>query len=589
MVLSLFSMLFSSLLFALVVATTPFAAEGLLLASSSIEQCDRVETDKLLPCEKKLVVTLSVDSAQADNVEEFVILRDAVDKTKGTGEERVEFEPIRLTTSKSRVQYRYPLFYERNFNAKPYEEEITTELTGCDDTFSPTATCGLAKDTAGRPIPYSQGFCCRCGACQLLGLCPVGSRGLQVCDIFNGAALAACLRFGKLWYSGYSIGPATIWYRLLVKLTADAENNSTKAKEAVFELGPEVLSGSSPEFGAWVSLIGDFVPAELPLVLSDKMLFIPSSPRKHERVLAGQKEWIILDKHHVSMQGRDCNKVGVSYEAFSAQGSRCQLIQGSCLADQLEDYRASDLAVEARGGKGKYMARFFGEFVVNTANSSRTRVSYWMRGSLATMITVVISADRLQYLISVSPGEIVSAVMSKSTIEESSRDGSISVMVRNIGNLTAEYTLGVGNCSGNVFPIMAQTLSLRPQETLIRSFDVNIQDVTEERIVQCDVTLRDAKDAITDKKVVKFRVIRKVLTNNTQGGNAPTGGGTSVNGKAPSVCSRCKWYKISCFLIHGCWWQPLVYVFIAIAILLGVYYFFALPSRSSEPKLHVIR
>ncbi|PBJ75583.1 Generative cell specific 1 protein (GCS1) [Trypanosoma cruzi cruzi] len=587
MSLSLSRMLFSLLLFALMVATTPFAAEGLLLASSSIEQCDRVGTDNSLPCDKKLVVTLSVDSDQAEDVEEFVILRDAVDKTKGTGEERVEFQPIRLTTSKSRVQYTYPLFYERNFNAKPYEEEITTELVGCDDTFSPKATCGLATDTAGRPIPYSQGFCCRCGPCQLLGLCPVGSRGLQVCDIFRGAALASCLRFGELWYSGYSMGSATIWYRLSVKLTTDSQNNS-KAKEAVFELGPDVLSGSSAEFGAWVSLIGDFVPAELPLVLSNKMLFIPSSPRIHERVLAGQKEWLILDKHHVSMQGRDCNKVGVSYEAFSGQGSRCQLIRGSCLADQLEDYRSSDLAVEARGGRGKYLARSFGDFVVNSVNNSRTRLSYWMRGSLATMLTVVISADRLQYLVSVSPGEIVSAVMSKSTIEESSRDGSVSVIVRNIGHVTAKYTLGVGNCSGNVFPIMAQTLSLRPRGTVVRSFDLNIQDVTEERIVQCDVTLRDAKGAITDKKVLKFRVTSKVLTNDTQGGNAPTGGGASVDGQAPPACSRCEWYKISCFLIHGCWWQPLVYVLIAIAILLGIYYFFGLSSRSSEPKLHVI-
>ncbi|RNF24673.1 generative cell specific-1 [Trypanosoma conorhini] len=567
------------------VTPLPFAAEGVLLASSSIEYCDRVSGTELLPCEKKMVVTLSVDNAQAAGVEEFVLLQDAVDKTRGTGKELARFEPIRLTTKKSRVQYRYPLFYERNFNSKPYEEQIPTEIIGCDDGSSPEATCGVVLDAAGEPIPYSGGFCCRCGMCQLLGICPPDSRGLHVCNVFGEASLASCLRFGELWYSGYSIGSPSAWYRLEVTLTAGSSTEAKKAKQASFELGPDVISGSSAEFGAWAKLVGDFMPAETPLLLSEKMLFVPNFPRNHKLVLAGPPEWLLLDKHRVSMQGRECNKVGVSYEAFGSQGSRCQLQRGSCLADQLEDYRLSDMAVEAKGGRGQYMARFFGDFALSTANSTDTPIlSYWMRGSLATMVTIVISADRLKYVLSVSPGEIVATEVSKSTIEAASRDGVLAVTVRNTGSITAQYTLGVGNCSRHVHPMMAQPMSMAPQQTLTRSFDLNVQGTLEEGIVTCDVTLRDARGDIADKKVVEFRVTSVRWTNGTQGDNTPTGDGASVGGKDGSACKRCEWYIIICFLVHRCWWQPLLYVLIAIALLVGVYFAFKMCSCCTDAQ-----
>ncbi|RNF04482.1 generative cell specific-1 [Trypanosoma rangeli] len=560
--------------FALIVPFRPFDAEGALLASSSIEYCERGSTTDLLPCEKKMVVTLSVDNAQDAGVEEFVLLQDAVDKTRGTGEEPVKFEPIRLTTKKSRVQHIYPLFYEQNFNSKPYEEQIPAEIIGCEDGSNSKATCGVVLDAAGETIPYSEGFCCRCGMCQLLGICPPDSRGLQVCNVFGEASMASCLRFGELWYSGYSIGSASTWYRLEVKLTANSSTEATKARQAVFELGPDVLSGSSPEFGAWVNIVGDFVPSEAPLVLTEKMLFVPTLPRKHKLVLAGSSEWLLLDKHRVSIQGRECDKVGVSYEAFASQGSRCQLRRGSCLADQLEDYRLSDIAVEAKGGRGQYMARFFGDFVLGNANATDgPTLSYWMQNSLTTMVTIVISADRLKYVLSVSPGEIIATEVSKSVIESASRDGVLVVTVRNTGSITAQYTLGVGNCSRHVHPMMAQAVSMAPHQTLTRVFDLNVQGTLEKGLVHCDVTLQDARGGVTDKKLVEFRVTSVEWKNGTQGGNAPSGNGGSVGGNNGSACKRCEWYNIVCFLMHRCWWQPLLYVLVVIAVLLGVYFF----------------
>lgn len=550
--------------------------EAIVVASSSIEHCERRGDADPLPCKKKMVVTLVVDSEQAAGVEEVVALREATDKTRDGGAERVEFEPIRLLVSKSQVRYMYPLFYVRSFNAKPYEENIATKLVGgCRDAFVPSATCGLATDGSGNSIPYSQGFCCSCSACQLSGICRPGGRGLATCDVFGKAAMASCLRFGKLWYNGYSIGSGSAWYRVRVALVVDGANGTASARQSAFELGPDVTMGFSAEFGAWARLVGDFVPPETPLDLTGKMLFVPTTPVEHERVAAGPKEWLLLDKHHVSVNGRECNKVGVSYEAFATQGSRCQLQRGSCLADQLEDYRTKDLEAEASGRRGAYMARFFGDFCFDAWNattaSASPHISYVMRGSLTTMVTIAISADKLRYVQSVSQGKIVFAGVQKAFMS-SSRDGVLTVGVRNTGTVTAQYTLSVGDCTGDVFPIHAQPVSIRPQEEVVRRFYLNVQDTeTQEMTIRCAVTLRDSRGSVTDSEFFEFQVTGVVKTSGAQGGEVPTGGGRSVVGAGGSACARCEWHDVLCLWWNDCLLRMLVRIFIAVGVFCAVY------------------
>lgn len=547
--------------------------EAVVVASSSIEHCERRGGAEPLPCEKKMVVTLAVDSQQAAGAEEVVALRDAIDRTRDGGAERVEFEPIRLLVNKSQVKYIYPLFYARAFNAEPYEENIATGLVeGCSDAFVPSATCGLVRNGSGSPIPYSQGFCCSCSVCQVAGLCSAGGRGLQSCDVFGKTAMASCLRFGELWYNGYNIGPGSAWYRVRVALVLGGANGTASVKRSTFELGPDVTMGFSADFGAWARLVGDFVPPETPLDLTGKMLFVPARPKMHERVAAGPREWLLLDKHHVSINGRECNKVGVSYEAFATQGSRCQLRRGSCLADQLEDYRARDLEAEALGRRGAYMARFFGDFCFDTPNataaasSSSPRLSYLMRCSLTTMVTITISADRLRYVQSVSPGKIVSVSVQK-TFRSSSRDGVLKVAVRNTGAVTAQYTLSVGNCTGDVFPIAAQPVSVSPQDDVVRQFDLNVQDTETKGVtIRCAVTLRDSRGNVTDRRFFVFQVTGVVKTNGAQGTEVPAERGRSAMGAGGSACARCEWYDPFCLWWNDCLLQLLVRVVVVVGV-----------------------
>lgn len=53
--------------------------------------------------------------------------------------------------------------------------------------------------------------------------------------------------------------------------------------------------------------------------------------------------WMFISKEGVTLDGSECDKIGVSFEAFQNQANKCGMIIGSCLKNQLEDYFSDDL------------------------------------------------------------------------------------------------------------------------------------------------------------------------------------------------------------------------------------------------------
>ena len=52
---------------------------------------------------------------------------------------------------------------------------------------------------------------------------------------------------------------------------------------------------------------------------------------------------MFISKELVTLDGSECDKIGVSYEAFQNQANKCSMIIGSCLKNQLEDFNSDDL------------------------------------------------------------------------------------------------------------------------------------------------------------------------------------------------------------------------------------------------------
>jgi hypothetical protein len=61
------------------------------------------------------------------------------------------------------------------------------------------------------------------------------------------------------------------------------------------------------------------------------------------KLFQGMSRWMFISQDGVTLDGTECDKIGVSYEAFQNQANKCNMMIGSCLTNQLEDFDAADL------------------------------------------------------------------------------------------------------------------------------------------------------------------------------------------------------------------------------------------------------
>ncbi|CAC9542898.1 conserved hypothetical protein [Leishmania infantum JPCM5] len=555
-------------------------ARAAFVSSSLISYCSD-SGDENISCTKKMVVTVTVEGEQLPGEESLLFLNSATDMTVNNGT-AVQFSPLRITTSRSAVRYRYPLFYVQNYNAKPYEATVKGSLLNqCNADFNAdTATCGLAYDAAGKAIPYSQGFCCDCSMCQTLGLCQPDARANAACNIFDKYTTASCLRFAQRWYSGYTIGGYMTWYTVNLTLSRNVSGSggAGAAEKVVMHLSPSNNGETAGEgWDVMARIVGTYAPVDQPLDLTSRMLFAPAIPPNDARVQAGAAEWLLLPTNLVTLDGRECDKVGVSYEAFASQGNKCNLRPGSCLSSQLEDYRTADLQRIAAGNKGQYMATSFGDFNLENDAATSPYISYLAASPAATMISITVSADDLEYTVGLASGKIVSADLNKPTLQAGTADGVMTVMVRNTAAVTGRLVVGMLNCSDGVFPMTAQKLSLAAQQQAAVTFKVYVQNSYASGKASCTVVVRNAHEAITDLRVVSWKVSSTNFHNGTQGGSADDGsGGVSTEESSAASCLNCRTLDIACAVRRRCWQLILLDLFVyllIIAVVLCVIFF----------------
>ena len=559
-----------------------------VISSSKLQLCARSEAD-FMPCEKKFVVALTIDGGQ-NNTEEVAYWKTSYG-ADGTPYQLTR--AVKITIAKSTPMIRYPVSYIRSFNGKPTERTIFKGVLQCEaESSSPSPACGRAYDDAGAPIGGSEGFCCKCSLCDLVGFCKSDSRANTHCSLFGEASSASCLTFSGDWYSAYSIGPAESWYRIVVTVT-DGLRTST------LHLGPDELGVQDPIFGVSARLIGDFAKFRDAMVLSERLLLIPSAPMDSSRVRAPVPlEWLFVAKSDVTLDGTQCNKIGVSYNGFNSQGSRCQMPAGYCVKNQIDDFRAYDLALAQKGLKGDYMVSNFGKFGAYSSATSNARsfaemsyektnhhiwknmtqfqtldsprrpyVAYELSGVQATLLTLTFVADNMTFTTNVASGVILHVNLSSFTA--ATKQGRLEVVVMNTGSLTADFHITVTRCSPGTFPIAAQIRSLNPLQFQALTFDVYSENTVGGNST-CNVTLRNALFAVVDVKVLHWSTTAAVDDKGSQGGsgNGNLGGNAhgAPGGPGGDSCTDCPFYNPLCFLTRACF----LGMFAQVATLVGV-------------------
>jgi len=534
---------------------------ALLISSSQLQSC--LNDGSELSCKKKLVVALSVQSEQNKDAESL----EAVLDTAQTDDGQTYLEqPIRITVAKSSVKARFPIRYLRDFNAKPRELVIKDSFFTCeDDAYSSDPTCGWRYDKDDKKIWDSQGYCCDCSFESTIGINTDDyTRGGQ-CEAFNlaeGSSTAHCLQWDDVWYSSYEVGAYATQYTMQVYVTW---SNSSNYTTDILNVSPSAPTVTVANRTLTARLVGDFYPNSPPPSLNSYYLFVPSRPSTDPRVLAGTRNWMLLDKSSVTMDDSECNKVGTSYSAFRNQNSKCNQKVQSCFKSQLEDFYTEDINAELAGSKPKYLLRAFGNFTVIQTPTDRF-LQLELTGRYATLITLEISADSLKFITNIANGVI--DYCSIDSFEALSYDGLLICQATNTGSVTAQFVLAV-SCTAGVSALEAREMSLSALSSSTEQFEMYV-DSTVGKNYTCNVTLHNAIGEVVDWMEVKFNTTTQHIDDGLQGGSgeiegeyeeSEDGGGGSCSDECPA------WYDVGCFFAKGCWELILQFIGILVGII----------------------
>lgn len=563
------------------------SAGATLLAASQIEACvDTGSNNVLSTCRNRMLLTLSVQNGQngTESVSAYTMGR----ADDGTGQFYDMVDEVSIYLSKSRIALQYPLVYQRSYNNQPYEIVLTKDAGGrsfnwltnpCIDDPNQNGACGWVIDAAGNHVPYSNGFCCQCNVADYLSGSSSGSRANLACELFSSAnsQSAHCIRMSPLWYSAFTIGSAEVKYTIDVILHRCRSVNGTRA--CVYDMttiGPAV-PGACVQFSAlhgdtakpsnatscdaWVSLEGDFAAFQDSPSFDSKLLMIPAVCNSFalcgNRTIESPERWMLVDKTLTTM-GSDCDKVGTSYAAFQMQGSRCNTLVSSCVRHQLQDFYAADLAAEARGGAGSYFIKYFkmgGTFDATIQNPATARMVFGTSRYQKTVVTMMVDADRVRYVLHVSPAKIISAVAP--SFEAMSKSGHMTVRVANIGDVQSSYTVAA-QCSTGIIALEAIQLTLAPPPAFASTADVTFLIYTEQTDAQvyfCVVQLSNALFQVVDRQAVQINTTAMVQTTGEQNGTPAPGAPMSSNGGetgATPSCSDCSAWNLLCSFKNRC-------------------------------------
>ena len=525
-----------------------------LLSKSKIEKCLNSEdpNSSLTSCSTKLYISLTIQNAELSDTDYIETIIDTI--TDLNDNNQTLLHPIKLIISKTPVKVVYPSIYIQDFNYKPYEQIIITDLFSCNDKDnSNDTTCDYSYDSKNNLIPNSQGFCCKCSLKSLFfGKNNIRGSKCKTLNLGTGSATAHCLKFNDLWFSAYEIQQ----YQYKYKITVNIINTTNNETIETLYISPSNIINISNDNNILIKLIGDFLPSNIPNDLSNYYLTIPSSPKTNIMVSEGVLNWMLFPKNYFTLDGRECDKIGVSFYAFRTHGGndRCKIEVGSCLNNQIYNYYEEDLNRIKNNLNPNYLLYHNKKinYTFNSKNETYKQFSYILSGNLNTLLSLEINADDIKYVINVSDGEITLVICND--FEAMSNNGIMYVTISNIGNLAAIFYISY-KCNENIIPLTGDEISLEINET--KTFIKNIYNLNNEaELNECNITLKNSIGQIIDEYSIEFNTTDEVKINKQNNGtNNNTGNSIyNIDNKNKNCNEYCpKFFSIGCFIKYCCW------------------------------------
>ena len=530
-----------------------------LISSSTIEKCLNRDPSQNMTCSSKLLLSLTIQNAELQGSDYISTTINEISDKDGNIQKLSN--PIKITFSKTPVKVIYPATYFQDFNYYPKEKIIYTSSSKCKDSNTESnPTCGWAYSN-GEKIKYSQGFCC---SCSLLSFSKNIKRGLQCDGFLDTSASAHCLVYDELWYSAYKIDKYKIEYKIEINIINTKDNSII----STLELTPQNIINTDDTKNILVKLIGDFLPTDLfPRDLSDKYLLIPTSPENHIYVQFGFSRWMLVDKTKFSLDGNECDKIGVGFFAFNSQSEKCNVDAGSCLNNQIFHLFQSDIERIQKGINPEYLIKYDKNYDYSYSNNgfdSRS-FSYYLKGNINTLITLEINTDVLQFVINVSSGKIIH--LFANNFMSMSEDGFIEIGIENTGYFIAQYIVTY-DCNDNIIQLSSDEISIKPDE--IKYFNKSVYTNSKiGRENKCVIVLKNSIGEKIDMRLISFNTTSEIEFNKQNISEVDNKEGSFKDNSNNFVCEeKCtKILDFSCYIEHSCWSIMIKRILIFIAII----------------------
>ncbi|PIN10939.1 hypothetical protein CDL12_16468 [Handroanthus impetiginosus] len=322
------------------------------------------------------------------------------------------------------------------------------------------------RDENGHIIEHTQPTCCSCGDQRRVP----SSCGNFFDKLMKGKANTAhCLRFTDDWFHVFGIGQRSIGFSIQIEV-------KTRSKTSAVIVGPENRTAISSDKFLRVNLVGDYVGyTDIPS-FDDFYLVIPrqGGPGQPQNLGSNLSMWMLLERVRFTLDGLECNKIGVGYEAFNSQPDFCAAPFWSCLHNQLWNF---------------------------WDNAGSHAFSIGIKEVLNTNLLVELRADDIEYVYQRSPGKILGITVP--TFEALTQSGTATITTKNIGDVEASYSL------------TEQFYIMKPKEVITRSF--KLYPTTDQAArYACSAILKDSDFSEVDRAECQFTTTATILENGSQ-------------------------------------------------------------------------
>ncbi|QCD91634.1 Generative cell specific-1 [Vigna unguiculata] len=478
-----------------------------IISKSKLEKCEKNSDSNNLNCTTKIVVNMAVPSGSSGGEASIVAELVEVEENSTRKMQTLRIPPV-ITINKTSAYALYELTYIRDVPYKPEEYYVQTRKCEPDAGANVVKICerqAVLRDEEGHIIENTQPICCPCGPQRRMP----SSCGNFFDKLTKGKANTAhCVRFPGDWFHVFGIGRRTLGFSVRIEV-----KSGTKISEVV--VAPENRTVISDDKFLRVNLIGDFVGYTNIPSFEDFYLVVPrqGSPGQPQDLGRNISMWMLLERVRFTLDSVECNKIGVSYEAFNRQPNFCSSPFWTCLHNQLWNFREADLNRISRNQVPLYGLEGRFERINQHPSAGSYSFSIGITEVLNTNLVLELSANDVEYVYQRSPGKIIS--VSVPTFEALTQFGVAIITTKNTGEVEASYSLTF-NCSKDITLMEEQFLIMKPNEITTRSFKLYPSNDQASKYF-CAAILKDSDYNEVDRAECQFATTATVLDNGTQG------------------------------------------------------------------------